>query len=105
MPLGKCLFKIYIKDIWIFTCFCLSDHNIELSKNLKNSNKKADDFIQLLTKCTSYIGLSKLVKMVVIFMVSTLKDYWFKYVLSKCEENLLQLIMTFSSLVDYVFCE
>ena len=38
---------------------------------MKNSNKKADDFIQLLTKCTSYIGLSKLVKMVVIFMVST----------------------------------
>ena len=73
MPLGKCLFRIYKKDIWIFTCFCLSDHNTELSKNLKNSNEKDDDFIKLLTKCTSYIGLSKLVNMVVIFMVSTFK--------------------------------
>ena len=64
-------FKIYKKDIWIFTRFCLSDHNTELSKNLKNFNEKTDDLINLLTKRTSYIGLSKLVNMAVIFMVST----------------------------------
>ena len=37
-------------------------------------------------------------------MVSILKDYWFKSVLSKCKENfLLKLIMTYSKLVNYTF--
>ena len=72
MPWQKCFLskKIYRKDLWINTSFWLSDHNAELGKKLKNSNGKPDGFIKLLTRRISYIGLSKVVNMVIIFMVS-----------------------------------
>ena len=69
MPLQKRLpFKIYKKDFGINTSFWLSDHCAELSKKLKNSNGKPVGFIKLLTN--SYLGLSELVNMVIIFVVS-----------------------------------
>ena len=40
-----------------------------MSKKLKKSNGKPDGFIKLLTKRISYIGLSQLVNMVIIFAV------------------------------------
>ena len=69
MPLQKRLpFKIYKKDFGINTSFWLSDHSAELSKKLKNSNGKPVGFIKLLTN--RYLGLSELVNMVIIFVVS-----------------------------------
>ena len=43
-----------------------------MGKKLKNSKGKPCGFIKLLTKSISYIGLSKLMNMVIIFMVSEL---------------------------------
>ena len=62
-------------------------------------------YVKLQGKCCqmnntliSYIELSKLVNMVVIFIVSISKDYWFKFAFSRCKKKkkqlLLQLIMT-----------
>ena len=71
MPLQKYLpSKIYKKDFCINISFWLSDHSAELSKKLMNSNGKPDGFIKLLTKRISYLGLSELVNMVIIFVVS-----------------------------------
>ena len=55
-------------DFWIIRVFWFSDHSAELGKKLKNSNGKPDDCIKLLAKRISYIGLSELVNMVIIFM-------------------------------------
>ena len=56
-------------DFWIVGVFWFSDHNAELGKKLKNSNGKPDDFIKLLAKRISNIGLGELVNMLIIFMV------------------------------------
>ena len=47
-----------------------------MGEKLKNSTVKPDGFIKLFTKRISYIGPSELVNMVIIFMVSNLKNYW-----------------------------
>ena len=65
--------KIYGKDLWINTSFWSSDCNAELGKELNNSNGKPDGFIKLLTKRIHCLRLSKLVNMVINFMVSIWK--------------------------------
>ena len=98
--LQKCLlFKIYKKNFWINASFWLSDHNAELGKKLKDSNGKSDGF----TKTNKTTELTS--EYVHNFYGFYVKNYWFKSVFPRCKKNLLQLFMTCSCLVDYIFHE
>ena len=68
--LQKCFLfkKIYGKNIRTSIGFWLSDNNAELGKKLKNSKRKPNGFIKLLT-----IGVNQLMTLAVIFMVSIWK--------------------------------
>ena len=57
-----------------------------MGEKLKNSTGKPDGFIKLFTKRISYIGPSELVNMVIIFMVSSLENYWSTSVFSRYKE-------------------
>ena len=60
-----------------------------MGAKLKNSTGKPDGFIKLFTKRSyvSYIGPSELVNMVIIFMVSNLKNYWSTSVFPRYKET------------------
>lgn len=68
--LQKCFLfkKIYGKNIRTSIGFWLSDNNAELGKKLRNSERKPNGFIKLLT-----IGVNELMTLAVIFMVSIWK--------------------------------